>query len=141
MAPSGRFTSKPHLVHVHGRVHQVTRQGVYVAADGAHYVIPRGFETDGASVPRPLWWLYPPFGQDYEPAAILHDYLYAHAEQYPGSDQGHLSRGEADALFLEAMAALGYRASGRRVIHAAVRAGGWKAWNRYRADAREGAGV
>lgn len=130
-----RFTSKPHLVHVRGRLHRVTRQGVYVAGDGTRYVIPRGFETDGASVPRPLWWLYPPFGEDYQNAAVLHDYLYANAEQFPGSDRGHLSRGEADALFLEAMKALGYRESGRRMIHAAVRAGGWATWNRYRAEA------
>ena len=36
--------------------------------------VPPGFVTDGATVPRPLWWLFPPVGR-YFLAAALHDYL------------------------------------------------------------------
>lgn len=36
--------------------------------------IPRGFITDGASVPRWLWWLFPPIDR-YFTAALVHDYL------------------------------------------------------------------
>ena len=36
--------------------------------------VPKGFITDGASVPRFLWGLFPPVS-DYFAAAILHDYL------------------------------------------------------------------
>ena len=38
--------------------------------------IPAGFITDGASVPRILYWLFEPTGVLFIPA-ILHDYLYA----------------------------------------------------------------
>ena len=37
--------------------------------------IPKGFEWDGSSVPRFLWWLLPPDG-DFELGALIHDYLY-----------------------------------------------------------------
>lgn len=36
--------------------------------------VPDGFVTDGASVPRALWWLFPPTGR-YFLAAVVHDYL------------------------------------------------------------------
>ena len=37
--------------------------------------IPKGFSTDLASVPQPLWPIFPPW-ERYGPAAVLHDYLY-----------------------------------------------------------------
>lgn len=36
--------------------------------------IPKDFVTDGASVPRLLWWLLPPTGVYFD-EAVLHDYL------------------------------------------------------------------
>lgn len=133
---SGTWIQKPSLQHVKGRQHIVTLPGMYEASDGTVYTIPAGFVTDGASVPRPLWWLYPPFGEDYEPAVVLHDYLYERAEQFPGSDHGHMSRGEVDDLMNEASEAAGYRSSGRAVMHAGVRSGGWLAWRRHRNRAK-----
>jgi len=41
-------------------------------------IIPKGFETDGASVPRLLWPVFSPSGVLFE-AAVLHDYLYKNA--------------------------------------------------------------
>jgi len=38
-------------------------------------VIPVGFTSDGASVPRLFWVIYPPNRTDYLPCAIIHDYL------------------------------------------------------------------
>jgi len=55
--------------------------------------VPQGFITDFASVPRPLWPIFPPAGQWCE-AAVLHDYLYSTKT---------CSRFLADALFREAM--------------------------------------
>lgn len=37
--------------------------------------IPKGYETDGASIPRLFWSLYPPFKSEYFSAALIHDYL------------------------------------------------------------------
>ena len=36
-------------------------------------IIPKGFISDGASVPRAMWAIYPPFGK-YLEAAIVHDW-------------------------------------------------------------------
>jgi hypothetical protein len=43
--------------------------------DGASVIVPEGFVTDLASVPRILWAIFPPFGR-YTEAAVVHDYLY-----------------------------------------------------------------
>lgn len=40
-----------------------------------YQTVPKGFEFDGASVPRILWALLDPFGEAAEAAAV-HDYLY-----------------------------------------------------------------
>ena len=37
-------------------------------------VVPNGFKTDLASIPRVFWALFPPFGK-YIRASIVHDYL------------------------------------------------------------------
>lgn len=36
--------------------------------------VPSGYVSDGASVPRVLWWLFPPTGK-YLRAAIFHDWM------------------------------------------------------------------
>lgn len=87
--------------------------------------VEKGFDTDYASVPRPLWSLYPPDG-DYTEAAVIHDALYWH--QAPREEGLPITRAQADTVFLEAMAALGIPWHRRRILHAAVRVGGGKAW-------------
>lgn len=37
-------------------------------------VVPRGFETDFATIPRFVWWLLPPTGP-WRGAAVIHDWL------------------------------------------------------------------
>lgn len=89
------------------------------------YVIPAGFITDGASIPRLLWpILGHPWGRPGK-AAVLHDFLYRSG--FPG-----MTRARADGLFLEAMAVLEIPEVRRRIIYLGVRVGGWVPWNRYR---------
>ncbi len=38
-------------------------------------VIPKGFETNGADIPRIFWIIVPPFKPKYLPAVLVHDYL------------------------------------------------------------------
>ena len=40
-----------------------------------HLIVPAGFITDFASIPRGLWNIFPPTGK-YLPATILHDWMY-----------------------------------------------------------------
>ena len=69
-------------------------------------VIPKGFITDGASVPRILYWLFEPTGILFIPA-ILHDYFYATKS---------VSRADADRIFRE------------NVIKEGCWLAGWLAW-------------
>ncbi|MDQ4148457.1 MAG: DUF1353 domain-containing protein [Actinomycetota bacterium] len=81
--------------------------------------VPQGFITDFASVPRPLWWLYAPWGR-HGHAAVLHDWGYYEQDR---------QRREYDRIFLEAMVVLGVGRVKRRLMWLAVRSpGGWLAW-------------
>jgi len=80
------------------------------------FIIPAGFESDGASIPKIFHSILGPFG-GYFPAALLHDFLYS-----PSSATFyHFEREDADFLFLEAMFNLGVGWPTRHTIHAAVR--------------------
>lgn len=43
---------------------------------GIKVVIPKGFKTDGASIPRVFWWFGKPFDGDTLIPAVCHDWLY-----------------------------------------------------------------
>lgn len=92
------------------RLVQGFRYDTDLLAAGAVYV-PAGFETDFASIPRPLWNLFPPTGR-YGKAAVIHDYLYR---------KSGVKRDLADQIFLEAMDCLGVSWLTRHLIYRAVR--------------------
>jgi len=95
-----------------------------VAAQDEAIVVPAGFVTDFASVPREFWSLEPPLG-DAGKAAVVHDYLYA-----SGGLGGRYSRAEADGIFREALGELGVPLWKRTLLWAAVRLGGAGGWRR-----------
>lgn len=82
--------------------------------------VPAGFLTDFASVPRPLWWLYPRWGR-YGNAAVIHDFCYWQ-QQY--------GRKQADDIFLEAMEVLEVGSFNRYLFYAAARLFGCIAWRK-----------
>ena len=82
-----------------------------VNGGGLTIKVPKGFETDFASIPRIFWPILPPFGR-YTKAAIIHDYLYG---------LEGCSRWLADAIFREAMCQLGVPWYKRIPIYYAVR--------------------
>ena len=53
-----------------------TCQKMKVLIDDKKYVVPKGFETDLASIPRLLWPIFAPQYSGFVAPAILHDYLY-----------------------------------------------------------------
>lgn len=84
------------------------------------YTVPAGFSSDGASIPRLLWWLIGhPFESRFAAAAFLHDRLYGTHE---------VTRAEADRIFLEALRVLGAAEWRCRLMYAGVRVGGWGAY-------------
>lgn len=84
------------------------------------FTVPIEMETDFASVPRPLVWLIPQYGQ-YTRAAIVHDYLWRY--KFPA---GEITLAEADAIFRRAMRELGVPFLRRWLMWAAVRVGALK---------------
>src|SRR5690606_17259209 len=64
------------------------------------YILPEGFMSDGASVPRPLWWFLPPWGDRSTIAALFHDWL---CETRPGAE----TRSDCDGMFRECLIDLG----------------------------------
>lgn len=98
-----------------------------------HVEVERGFITDFASIPRPLW---PVIGQpagEYGKAAVVHDWLYRKRMwlRSDGTVQ-YCSRKWADDIFYEGMEVLGVKRWKRVVMWLGVRLGGWFAWRRYR---------
>lgn len=83
----------------------------YIGSENStRYVdVPTGFLTDGATIPRFLWWLLPPIGE-YTQATTLHDYLcntYKITEVINGvATEVAVTRKEIDAILAEAMEVL-----------------------------------
>jgi hypothetical protein len=94
--------------------------GYEIGEEGSGDIInvPIGTYTDFASIPRPLWAIFPRWGK-YGNAAVIHDWNYW--------DQSR-SRKEADDIFLEGMEVLKVPNWKRRAIYYAVRWFGGFAW-------------
>lgn len=85
------------------------------------FVVPRGFQTDLASIPAALWGpLLPPVGA-HDRAAVLHDAAYAHALLTRGGARIRCAKTVADTLFDEALRADGVPGWRRVLMVAAVR--------------------
>lgn len=105
------------------------------------WIVPIGFETDLASVPRIIQWLLPHDGP-YAPAAVVHDWLYRTrplASSFSGPlvscvvpTQGYtkITRKDADGVLRRIMRELGVSWWKRTLIYSSVRVFGRYRWNR-----------
>jgi hypothetical protein len=90
-------------------------------------IVPKGFESDGASVPRiPI--VYEMFGNRAHHEAVVHDYLYR-IDSNPVAP-----RGVADLIFIEAMKARGKSCFVRSAMYAGVKAAGWTAYHKRKVE-------
>lgn len=98
LAPNGNFITRGELVY---------------SSDlwPTTIVVPEGFKTDFASIPRVFRWLHPVNGAHRE-AAVVHDYLVRRDD---------FNRKVADKIFLEAMKVSGVKWWRRRQMYFAVR--------------------
>ena len=102
------------------------------------FVVPRGFETDFASIPRIFQSLIPKHGR-FDAAAIIHDFLYRQ-KPYVKPDVNEpyhrkipITRKDADGIFLRIMRELKVGWVRRHLIYLAVRVGGRSAWSKHEA--------
>lgn len=99
-------------------------------------VVPIGFETDMASVPRYLHAFIPKGGK-WNHSAVCHDWLYHHKKMLePAQDLGSyqpkevaITRKEADKVFLYAMEISKVRYTRRMTMYWGVRAFGQRHWD------------
>jgi hypothetical protein len=91
-------------------------------------VVPAGFVTDFASIPRAALW----YVDDDDPAilfaSVVHDYLYTKKGDLGRGTNLILSRQNADEVLREAMLVSGARKAQAFVVYSAVRLGGGSHW-------------
>jgi hypothetical protein len=101
---------------------------------GYTLVVPQGFITDLASVPRPLWPIIAPFELGLA-GPIVHDWIYRHGGAIRGWSQDRpqagrfvFTRGEADGFLKDIMQQDGIPSWRVNAGYAGVRLGGHWSW-------------
>lgn len=94
----------------------------YSLFEGERYyaLVPSGFLTDGATIPRFLWWLFPPWGR-YGQAAALHDCLCEHPQLYNDAVIHTVSRKYVDRVFYDVMLFVGVPKWKAKLMYLGVR--------------------
>lgn len=118
------FESHLELRHLPGHEHwSVIRPLQYRTLDGRLIVVPVGYRTDLASVPRLAWRIVPRDHVHARRAAVVHDYIY--------TDLTHrFTKLEADQIFREALLEEGMGGVLAWLMYRAVRIGGRGNWSR-----------
>ena len=84
--------------------------------------IDRGYQTNGADIPRLFWRLYPPYSPEYMPAVVLHDFLCDRAiDEYSNKADLQDRFLYADNAFREILERLNISKSKVKVFYNAVR--------------------
>lgn len=104
----GRFKTLEHLDHQ--------------LINGRQLFVPRGTVSNGASVPRLLWWIYPPYGT-YTYPAVIHDFLY---------ENNLYTREFADRQFLIDMGRCNTNKFTKWLFYYIVRIFGSLNWNKFK---------
>lgn len=89
-----------------------------VEIDDKIIIVPKGFEMDGASVPRIFWSICPPIAGPFGEAACVHDFMYSRLSAY--SD-----RKFADKILREIGYFRGANVARCEAVYRAVRLFGW----------------
>lgn len=122
----GRFTN-PLIIIEDGLKWVVFRGFTYVTNNGDRIKVPKGFETDLASVPQVFQSLVPKVGYWNQPA-VVHDFLYSKSR----SGSKKYTRKQADQILREGIRDKeqlhGAEYSYADVIYHAVRVGAWHTW-------------
>ncbi len=96
----------------------------FLFVDGDYRVeVPSFFITDFNSTPRIMWAYFPKW--EFPDAGVVHDYLY----RFNG-----VSRQRADEVHHRILQLRGMRKAKRNLAYYVLRAFGWAAWNKYRAE-------
>lgn len=96
-----------------------------VVIGGWMFTVPRGTETDGASIPRLLWRVCGhPLQAPRVYAALAHDYLYG------GGGPPEVTRADADTIYRELLVSLGWGKAKAWTEYLALRMFGASHWTK-----------
>lgn len=110
------FQDAPCIIPIKGFLFK-TCSDMHVYVDNSLIVVPAGYKTDLASIPRVFWNILPPQQANFIAPAILHDYLYA---------TGYASRKYDDDVLYSALRSQGTMWITANVMWLGVRCGGSK---------------
>ena len=105
----------------------------YYEYKGVQYVIPKGFQFNGVSVPRTYWWVLSPVGVLFIPS-IVHDYMYRRGCVTLADTRENIPiiRKEADLAFRNISNEINKLSPVNTVAYYFVRWTAWVPWNRFR---------
>ena len=112
---------------------KVTKDFHY-AIDGTDYVIPAGFQFDGASIPKFLRTFFSPVGVLLI-GGLIHDYAYKYKtllEKNKKKTMGELTQKKADEIFRDININVNGFYSMNYLAYWSLRLGGFVAWNGHR---------
>lgn len=102
-------------------IYRVVKGFEYITSTGLIVVVPTGYLTDGASIPRIFRGYINPWGR-HARAAIIHDVLCDFATIYDRNDKGVIvSDNDINRIFLEAMSTDSVKSSKRVIIITGVK--------------------
>lgn len=110
----------------YGKLPKLTSDLIYKYPDNEGYLeitIPKGFETDFASIPRIFWSIIAPIGKHTLPS-VLHDYLYEYGYSL------NITRKKADKMFYDAMIESKVARITANILWLCVRVFGYKNYNK-----------
>ena len=102
--------------------------------DGTEYVIPAGFQFDGASIPKFLRTFFSPVGVLLM-GGLVHDYAYKYKtllQKNKKDTMGELTQKRADEIFRDINIIVNGFYTMNRLAYWSLRAGGFVAWNGHR---------
>ena len=108
-----------------------------VIGESVPVLLPRGFDSDGLSIPKPLRVLFDPFGVALLPG-IAHDYAIRHRHLL-APDRSVIdvpTRAEADEYFRRLTCEVNAMPGYARLLWVATRLGSWVAWRRWAREQR-----
>lgn len=117
--PVPRDTPAPWLSEDTDKVELV--QDFRVVLDGILIIIPKGYVTDGSSIPRFFWRVFTPWYTEARRASCVHDFMYSHLYKV-------FSKDFADKAFRDIMLHDGASKITATVFYQAVKwfgKGGW----------------
>ena len=102
--------------------------------EGSNYIIPAGFQFDGASVPKFLATFLSPVGVLLM-GGLVHDYMYKYAACKPSEEGAPLmlvNQKDSDRIFRDINIEVNGFYTMNHLAYWSLRLGGWVAWNGHR---------